>query len=301
MQTPLLILLLPLPSHSVYVVVLSKCRPPCWSCCHFCLPTASTWSCFQTANPLADPVATFAFPQGVCDCAFKLQTPLLILLLPLPSHSMYVIMLSNCRPPCWSCCCLCLLTGGTWLCFQTADPLTDPVAAFAFPQHVCDCAFKLQIPLLIPLLPLPSHSMYVIVHSNCIPPHWSCCCLCLPTVCMWSCFQTADPLTDPVAAFAFLQEVHDHAFKLQTPSLIPWPPLPSHSVYVTVLSNCRPPCWSHCHLYLPTVCMWSCFQTVDPLTDPVATFAFPQYVSDHAFKLQTPLLIPLPPLPSHRV
>jgi hypothetical protein len=40
-------------------------------------------------------MTTFTLPQEVCDCAFKLQTPLLILLLPSPSYSMYVIMLAS--------------------------------------------------------------------------------------------------------------------------------------------------------------------------------------------------------------
>jgi hypothetical protein len=39
---------------------------------------------------------------------------------------------------------------------QTADPFAYADSAFAFPQRVSDCACKLQIPLLMLILPLPS-------------------------------------------------------------------------------------------------------------------------------------------------
>jgi hypothetical protein len=40
----------------------------------------------QSADPLADADPAIAFPQGVSDCAFKVQTPLLMLMLTLPSY-----------------------------------------------------------------------------------------------------------------------------------------------------------------------------------------------------------------------
>ena len=123
----------PLPSHRKYVIVLVKCRPLHWCSHHLCLHTGSTWSRLQSADPLADAVTVFAFPQDVRDCACKVQTPLLMLSPSLPSHRMYVIVLAKCRPPHWCCHHLCLPTGSMWLCLQSADPLADAITAFAFP------------------------------------------------------------------------------------------------------------------------------------------------------------------------
>ena len=208
--------------------------------------------------------------------------------LPLPSHRVYVITLAECRPPHWCCHHLWLSSACMWLCWKSVDPLTNAITVFAFPQGVCDHLCKVQTPSLMPSPPLPFLSMYVIVLEKCRPPHWCCHCLCLPTGCMWSCLQSADPLTDAITTFAFPQLVCDRHCKVQTPSLMLSLPLPSPSMYVIVLAKCKPPHWGQHHLCPPTVCMWSCLQSVDPLTDAVTAFAFPQSVCDHACKVQTP-------------
>ena len=50
----------------------------CWCCCHVCLPTGCKWLGLESPDLLADVVATFAFPQSVCDCGCKVQTSLLM-------------------------------------------------------------------------------------------------------------------------------------------------------------------------------------------------------------------------------
>jgi hypothetical protein len=109
-----------------------------------------------------DPINTFALAQFVCDCACGVQTPSLILSPPLPSHRQYVIVLAECRPLHWSCHHHCLPTGSMWLCLQSADPFTDSVTTFAFPQRVCVCACRVQTPSLSPSPPLSSHRMCII-------------------------------------------------------------------------------------------------------------------------------------------
>ena len=130
----------------------------------------------------------------------------------------------------------------------------------------------------MPSLPLPSPSMYVIVHSQC-RPHWYCHCHCLPTVCTWSCFQSADPLADVVTAFTFTQCVCDCACKVQTPWLMPSPPLPTHRMYVIVLVKCRPPLLM-LSLPLPSHSLYVIvLAKCRPPTDLVVAFAlFRQYV-----------------------
>jgi len=186
------------------------------------------WLCLQSANLCADPVATIASPQLVCDC--KVQTPSLIWSCLCLTACMWSC-LESCRPLHWSCCHLCLLTACMWLCLQSAYSSIDPIGIFALPQRVCDHNCKVQTPLLILLLPLPSHSMYVTL-AKC------------------------RPFTDPVIAFSSPQGVCDHAFKVQTPTLILLPPLPSHSMYVFVFGKCVSFHWSHWHLCLITACMW---------------------------------------------
>jgi hypothetical protein len=52
------------------------------------LPTACMLLCLQTADPFAYAVSAFAFPQNVSYCAYKQQIHLLMLFLPLLSHSL---------------------------------------------------------------------------------------------------------------------------------------------------------------------------------------------------------------------
>jgi hypothetical protein len=58
-----------------------------WSHDHLFLGIVCMWLCLESADPLTDPVTTFAFPQKVCDCACRMQNPSLILSPTLPSHS----------------------------------------------------------------------------------------------------------------------------------------------------------------------------------------------------------------------
>ena len=125
MQISPLILSSPLPSYSMYVIVLVKCRP------------------------LIEPLTTFAFPQHVC-CWYKAQTSLLILLPCVHFYSVYVIVLAKCKAPCWFCCYLWLymfysLSVCMWWSFQNTDVLLIPSPPI-FSQEVCDCACKVQIP-----------------------------------------------------------------------------------------------------------------------------------------------------------
>ena len=144
-----LILIPPLLSCSLYVIMLTMCRPLCWSNCHLCLFTARMCLCLQSAYPFTNSVGTIVLPQHVCKHAFKsadffvdsvhifcfltacvwrtckVQAFMLILWLFLPFYSVFVIMLAKSKPFCWSC---------EW---------------FGFSQHVCICTCKAQTPLLI--------------------------------------------------------------------------------------------------------------------------------------------------------
>jgi len=116
-------------------------------------PTESMWLFLQSADislTLMEPDTAFIFPQDVCGCACKVQTPLLILLPPVHFYSMYVIVLARCRPPCW-CHCHRLPIACMWLYLQSADSFTDLMT-------LCVVFFV---------------SLYVITLSGYRPPYWS--------------------------------------------------------------------------------------------------------------------------------
>jgi hypothetical protein len=145
-------------------------------------PIGSMWLSLQSADPsliLIEPVTGFVFPQHVCGCACKVQTPLLILLPPVHSYSMYVIVLAKCRPPCW-CHCNCLPAACMWLYLvQTHSLILFP------PMTLCVVFFvSLYVITLSGYRPLYwfhqywshhdclSTSVYVIVLAKFRPFHW---------------------------------------------------------------------------------------------------------------------------------
>ena len=104
----------------------------------FCLylSTACKWLCLQIADPFAYTVSAFAFPQKVSDCAcMQAADPF--------AYCVFAFAFPQSVSDC--------------ACMQAADPFAYGVSAFAFPQRVSDCACKLEIPLLMVFLPLPSY------------------------------------------------------------------------------------------------------------------------------------------------
>jgi hypothetical protein len=58
------------------------------------------WSCSKNADCIADGDAACSFSQDVSGRPCDMQTALLMVMLPVPSHRMQVVLLDKCRLPC---------------------------------------------------------------------------------------------------------------------------------------------------------------------------------------------------------
>ena len=171
LQFPLLTLLWPCSTLREYVIWSVCCNSPCWPSCGLVPPSGCMWSGLFAAIPPADPLVALFHPQWVCDLVCLLQFPLLTLLWPCSTWSLYVIWSVCCNSHCWPYCGLVPSSGCMWSGLFAAIPSVDQLMVFFHPQHVCDLFCLLQLPLLTFLWLCPILRQYVIYLICCKAPY----------------------------------------------------------------------------------------------------------------------------------